>query len=93
MCLGIPGQVVEVRGTVAKVDFWGVCKDVKLDILETPVALGDYIVNHAGYAIRIIAPADVLDTLAMYEVVLSESGEDPLLAEGICELADEEVLV
>lgn len=86
MCLGIPGQVVEVKGNVAIVDFWGVRKDVKLEILETPVVAGDYIVNHAGYAIRRIAPADVLDTLAMYEVVLSESGEDPILAELSCEL-------
>jgi len=86
MCLGIPGQVVAVNGNVATVDFWGVCKDVKLEILEIPVVPGDYIVNHAGYAIRRIEPSDVLDTLAMYEVVLSESGEDPILAELSCEL-------
>jgi hydrogenase expression/formation protein HypC len=86
MCLGIPGQVVEVKGDVAIVDFWGVRKDVKLEILEIAVVPGDYIVNHAGYAIRRIEPADVLDTLAMYEVVLSESGEDPILAELSCEL-------
>jgi len=86
MCLGIPGQVVEVEGKVARVDFWGVCKDVKLDILDVDVVAGDYIVNHAGYAIRRIAPADVLDTLATYEVVLSESGEDPILAELSCEI-------
>jgi hydrogenase expression/formation protein HypC len=86
MCLGIPGQVVAVNGNVATVDFWGVRKDVKLEILETPVVPGDYIVNHAGYAIRRIEPSDVLDTLAMYEVVLSESGEDPILAELSCEL-------
>lgn len=86
MCLGIPGQVVAVNGNVATVDFWGVCKDVKLEILTTPVVPGDYIVNHAGYAIRRIAPADVLDTLATYEVILSESGEDPILAELSCEL-------
>jgi hydrogenase expression/formation protein HypC len=86
MCLGIPGQVLEVKDKVARVDFWGVCKDVKLDILEIAIAPGDYIVNHAGYAIRRIEPADVLDTLAMYEVVLSESGEDPILAELTCEL-------
>ena len=86
MCLGIPGQVVAVKGKVASVDFWGVCKDVKLDILGIAIVPGDYIVNHAGYAIRRIEPADVLDTLAMYEVVLSESGEDPILAELSCEL-------
>ncbi len=91
MCLGIPGQVIEVNGDVASVDFWGVRKDIKLEILETPVVPGDYIVNHAGYAIRRIEPADVFDTLAMYEVVLSEAGEDPILAELTCELELETV--
>jgi len=80
MCLGVPGQIIEVRGTVAVVDFWGTRKDVRLDILEVPVAPGDYIVNHAGYAIRRIADDQVMDTLAMYEIVLCEAGEDPLAA-------------
>ena len=95
MCLGIPGQVVEVRERIATVDFWGVRKDVKLDILETAVAPGDYIINHCGYAIRRIEPADVADTLGMYEVILSEAGEDPIVAEIAAELehANEEVLV
>lgn len=95
MCLGIPGQVVDVRGAVATVDFWGVRKDVKLDILEARVVPGDYIINHCGYAIRRIEPADVADTLATYEIILSEAGEDPIVAEVAHELemANEEVLV
>jgi hydrogenase maturation factor len=34
---------------------------------------GDYIIEHVGYAIRRIAPRDVADTVAMYEVVLCET--------------------
>ena len=86
MCLGVPGQIVEIRGKVATVDFWGALKEVKLEILEEPVAAGDYIVNHAGYAIRRIAPAEVADTLAMYELVLCEAGEDPIALDVIEEL-------
>lgn len=78
MCLGVPGQVVEVHGDQAVVDFWGTRKRVKLEILKETVLPGDYIVDHAGYAIRRIAPTEVADTLAMYEVVLCETGEDPL---------------
>jgi hydrogenase expression/formation protein HypC len=78
MCLGVPGQVVEVHGNDAVVDFWGTRKQVKLEVLKETVMPGDYIVDHAGYAIRRIAPAEVADTLAMYEVVLCEAGEDPL---------------
>ena len=73
MCLGVPGQIVSLDGKTASVDFWGTCKPVKLDIIEEPVSVGDYIVEHAGYAIRRIKPEDVVDTIAMYETVLSEA--------------------
>jgi hydrogenase expression/formation protein HypC len=79
MCLGVPGQIISVEEKTAIVDFWGTHKSVKLDILEEPVTAGDYIVNHAGYAIRRIKPEDVLNTLEMYETVLAEAGEDPII--------------
>ena len=78
MCLGVPGQIIEVHGDQAVVDFWGTRKNVKLEILKETVMPGDYIIDHLGYAIRRVAPRDVADTLAMYEVVLCESEEDPL---------------
>jgi hydrogenase expression/formation protein HypC len=73
MCLGVPGQIIEVHQGVAIVDFWGVRKPVKLEILTEAVSAGDFIVDHQGYAIRRIAPADVDNTLMMYEAVLSEA--------------------
>ena len=38
MCLGVPGKVIEVDGLVALVDFWGVRKQVRLDVVDEPVA-------------------------------------------------------
>ena len=52
MCLGVPGKVVAVDGSIATVDFWGVRKQVRLDVVDEPVQPGDYILNHVGYAIR-----------------------------------------
>ena len=52
MCLGVPGKVIEVAGNVATVDFWGVRRQVQLDVIDEPVAPGDYILNHVGFAIR-----------------------------------------
>jgi hydrogenase expression/formation protein HypC len=86
MCLGVPGQIIEIHDKVAVVDFWGTQKRIKLDILEETALPGDYIVNHAGYAIRRIPIEDVPDTLAMYEVVLCEAGEDPIARDVIDEL-------
>ena len=83
MCLGVPGQIISIEEKTAIVDFWGTRKSVKLEILEELVVPGDYIVNHAGYAIRRIKPEDVVDTLAMYETVLAEAGEDPIIRDVI----------
>ena len=70
MCLGVPGRVIEVREFTATVDFWGVRKDVRLDIVDEPVAPGDYILNHVGFAIRRIPPESVAETLALYDALL-----------------------
>jgi hydrogenase expression/formation protein HypC len=85
MCLGVPGQIVEVRSSnEATADFWGVQKCVRLDNLEKAPLVGDYVIDHSGWAVRIIPPADVADTLALYEVLLTEAGEDPIVRD-VCE--------
>ena len=95
MCLGIPGQIIEVNGSTALVDFWGIRKRVDLDVMSDRVVPGDYILNHAGFAVRRIAPDQVQDTLALYEVLLCEAGEDPIACDIVAELeaaAAEELL-
>lgn len=77
MCLGVPGRVIEVRDLVATVDFFGVRRQVRLELVDQPVAPGDYILNHVGYAIRRIPEDDIEGTLALYEQLLREAGEDP----------------
>ena len=81
MCLGVPGRVLEVREFTATVDFWGVCKDVRLDIVDEPVAPGDYILNHVGFAIRRIPEGEIGETLALYEQLLREAESDIMAAD------------
>lgn len=76
MCLGVPGRVIEVNGWTAIVDFWGVRKQVLLHIVDEPVAPGDYILNHVGFAIRRIPPESVAETLALYETLLHDDVDD-----------------
>lgn len=80
MCLGVPGRVVSVREGFAVVDFWGVRREVSLDIVDEPVAPGDYILNHVGFAIRRIPAEEIGETLALYETLLTESAKDDLMA-------------
>ncbi|MEA2572026.1 MAG: hydrogenase expression/formation protein HypC [Acidobacteriota bacterium] len=75
MCLGFPGQIISIEGSSAVVDFWGTRKDVRIDTLEERVECGDFVIDHAGFAVRRIPPADVDNTLALYEMILVECGE------------------
>ncbi len=79
MCLGVPGRVVSVADDIAVVDFWGVQREVRLDIVDQPVGPGDYVLNHVGFAIRRIPPEDIGETLAVYEQLLA-AAEDDLMA-------------
>lgn len=80
MCLGVPGRIVSVDGATAMVDFWGVRRQVRLDVVDEPVAPGDYILNHVGFAIRRIPQQDIGETLALYETLLAEASRDDLMA-------------
>ena len=78
MCLGVPGRVTEVNELTALVDFWGVKRLVRLDLVDEPVQPGDYVLNHVGFAIRRIPPEDVQTTLELYEQLLRENtGQGP----------------
>lgn len=84
MCLGVPGKVVAVDGLVATVDFWGVRKQVRLEVVDEPVRPGDYILNHVGYAIRRIPDGEIDATLALYEELLQRAAnEQDLMAADI----------
>ena len=85
MCLGVPGKVVEVDAEMqtATVDFWGVRKQVRLEVCDAPVAPGDYILTHVGFAIRRIPPEDAAETLALYDELLRLADEGDLMADDV----------
>ena len=80
MCLGVPGKVVKVDGVVAEVDFWGVRRPVRLDVVDEPVGPGDWVLNHVGFAIRRIPPDQIQGTLELYDELLRLSEPDDLMA-------------
>jgi hydrogenase expression/formation protein HypC len=82
MCLGVPGQVKQVDGLTADVDFWGVQKEVRLDTVDEPVEPGDYILNHVGFAIRRIPESEIDETLTLYESMMG-GGSDDMLREDL----------
>ena len=59
-------------GMSAQVDFFGVQKELRLDIVDVPVVVGDYVLNHVGFAIRRIPPEEVGETLALFDQILKD---------------------
>ncbi len=51
MCLAIPGRIIAVERTGARVDFAGVEQTVLLDLLPD-ARVGEYVLVHAGFAIQ-----------------------------------------
>ncbi len=80
MCLGVPGKVLSVDGLNATVDFFGVRKQVRLDIVDVPVQPGDYVLNHVGFAIHRIPPEEIGETLALFDTILKEAQPEDLMA-------------
>lgn len=80
MCLGVPGRVLAVDGEIATVDFFGIRRQVRLDVVDEPVKPGDYILNHVGFAIRRIPQEEIAETLSLYEQLLAEASKDDLMA-------------
>ncbi len=69
MCLGIPGKVTEIwdeAGTrMSTVDFGGTTKTVCLAYLPD-MAVGEYTIVHAGFALTRLDEASANETLRMF---------------------------
>jgi hydrogenase expression/formation protein HypC len=69
MCLGIPAQVVSVGADhpdLATVDMAGVHRVVNLGLLDEPVAPGDWILVHMGFALSTMSAQEAADALSVF---------------------------
>ena len=72
MCLGIPMQVLEVAGFSARCEAKGIQRDVSLFMLQDePVAAGDYVMVHVGYAIQKMTEAEARSAWEVYDEILA----------------------
>jgi hydrogenase expression/formation protein HypC len=67
MCLGIPGQIVEIvddTNSIAKVDVSGVKRNVSVALVRPEgIAAGDWVLIHVGFAMSKIDEAEARDTM------------------------------
>ena len=75
MCLGIPMQVVEVNGFVARCTAKGVEREVNLFMMQgDPVAVGDFVMVHVGYALQKMTEQEARSAWELYDEMLSQLG-------------------
>jgi hydrogenase expression/formation protein HypC len=69
MCLGIPGEIVEIiagPARLATVDVAGVRRAINVGLLaEDEVSVGDWVLVHVGFAMAKIDETEAAATLAM----------------------------
>jgi hydrogenase expression/formation protein HypC len=65
MCLGVPMQVISVGDDSAIAEIDGVRREASLLMLSEPVAVGEYVLVHAGFAIARIDADEAEETLRL----------------------------
>lgn len=77
MCLGIPMEVLSVDGYLARCSAQGVEREVSLFMLQDePVAVGDFVMVHVGYAIQKMTPQQARSAWELFDEVLRAEGQD-----------------
>jgi hydrogenase expression/formation protein HypC len=83
MCLGIPGEIVEIlddRTDLAKVDVSGVRRAINIGLLENEtLAPGDWVLIHVGFALSKIDEDEAKAALQFLEGI-GQAYEDEIAA-------------
>ncbi len=66
MCLGIPMQIRKIDGNRATAVLSGTRQLIYLDILDSEIQIGDYVIVHAGFAIHRIDEKEAKETLNLF---------------------------
>jgi hydrogenase expression/formation protein HypC len=75
LCLAIPGRVIDIDGNHATVEYGeGVRNRANISLVE--VQVGDYVLVHAGFAIKVMDESEARKTLDVWKEMLSAEGGD-----------------
>jgi hydrogenase assembly chaperone HypC/HupF len=81
MCLGIPGQVVELvegyGGQLALVDVEGAHRKVNIGMLDAAPPPGQWVLIHMGFAVELTDAAGAREALAGLELMGRPREVDP----------------
>lgn len=69
MCLAVPAKLVEINGDRATIEVGGLRRGIRIPFIKDP-KVGEYVLVHAGFAIRKWSEEDVKE----YQAILEEMG-------------------
>jgi len=67
MCLAVPMEITAIHDKVADVEIGGVTRQVRLDLIDAAPAIGDFVIVHAGFAIRRLDREDAIETIKLFQ--------------------------
>jgi hydrogenase expression/formation protein HypC len=69
MCLAVPGKVLDIDGTTARVDFGhGAVREVDISLVD--VMVGKYVLVHTGYAIQVMEKEEAKAALDLWKEIM-----------------------
>jgi len=71
MCLGVPMQVKSIDGETACCEIDGVRREASLMMVDG-VAVGDFVIIHAGFAIEKLDEDDARETLRLFRELVAQ---------------------
>jgi len=75
MCLAVPGRILEVKGTLAKVDFGhGTVREIDISLVDATE--NQYILVHTGYAIQVLDEEEAKASLDLWRDILDRLEEE-----------------
>ena len=64
MCLAVPSKIVKIEHHSGVIEVEGVARETNLILIED-AKVGDYVIVHAGFAIRKIDESEALESLKL----------------------------
>ncbi len=68
MCLGIPAKIMERNESAAVVELGGVRREISVMLIDD-VAVGEWVIVHAGFAIEKLSEVEAEQTLALFREI------------------------
>jgi hydrogenase expression/formation protein HypC len=62
MCLSVPAKIMQVESNRAKAEVGGLLREISIDLCPE-VAVGEYVLIHAGFAIQRLDEKEAKETL------------------------------